>query len=329
MTPARFERATPRLGIWCSILLSYGVDHPAAPLTTAAAAVQSVSCGGEGALRASLTGMGLSGYPWQRCLAALLLVPLGFGASRALAEVPGCFEAPTGEAVVVADAIDGDTVRLVDGRIVRLAGIEAPKRPLSAPPKAPWPLADAAMAALSSRVSSRSVFLYLSGGDPDRHGRHHGRLAIGAQSGWVERELLAAGWARARPFPGETGCFPELLAAETAARKAALGLWASPEFAVRSSDDPSLPSRNGLYELVEGRVVSVGRGAYMTFLDFGANVRRDFTVMLTPALVSAMEESGLSPDSLAGRRVRVRGIIEESGGPAIRLVEPAELEVID
>lgn len=22
--PARFERATPRLGIWCSILLSYG-----------------------------------------------------------------------------------------------------------------------------------------------------------------------------------------------------------------------------------------------------------------------------------------------------------------
>ena len=27
-TPARFERATPRLGIWCSILLSYGVLPP-------------------------------------------------------------------------------------------------------------------------------------------------------------------------------------------------------------------------------------------------------------------------------------------------------------
>ena len=24
-TPAQFERATPRLGIWCSIRLSYGV----------------------------------------------------------------------------------------------------------------------------------------------------------------------------------------------------------------------------------------------------------------------------------------------------------------
>lgn len=30
--PARFERATPRLGIWCSILLSYG--------TTAVSSIQ-------------------------------------------------------------------------------------------------------------------------------------------------------------------------------------------------------------------------------------------------------------------------------------------------
>ena len=26
--PPRFERGTPRLGIWCSILLSYGTDSP-------------------------------------------------------------------------------------------------------------------------------------------------------------------------------------------------------------------------------------------------------------------------------------------------------------
>ena len=27
--PTRFERVTPRLGIWCSILLSYGTTSPA------------------------------------------------------------------------------------------------------------------------------------------------------------------------------------------------------------------------------------------------------------------------------------------------------------
>ena len=27
MTPTRFERVTPRLGIWCSILLSYGAGR--------------------------------------------------------------------------------------------------------------------------------------------------------------------------------------------------------------------------------------------------------------------------------------------------------------
>ena len=31
VTPARFERATYRLGIWRSILLSYGADAPLIP----------------------------------------------------------------------------------------------------------------------------------------------------------------------------------------------------------------------------------------------------------------------------------------------------------
>ena len=35
VTPARFERATPRLGIWCSIQLSYGAPaHGCAPYVT-------------------------------------------------------------------------------------------------------------------------------------------------------------------------------------------------------------------------------------------------------------------------------------------------------
>ena len=49
---------------------------------------------------------------------------------------------------------------------------------------------------------------------------------------------------------------------------------------VKSADDPSLLMRNGLYDLVEGRVVSVGYGSRMVFLDFGRNFRTDFTVMV-------------------------------------------------
>jgi hypothetical protein len=64
----------------------------------------------------------------------------------------------------------------------------------------------------------------------------------------------------------------------------------------------------------------------MTFLDFGPVYRRDFTVMLTPAIA---EKLNANADGFANRRVRVRGVIEASGGPAIRLNDPAEIELID
>ena len=45
------------------------------------------------------------------------------------------------ETVTVADVIDGDTVRLDNGTVVRLAAVEAPKRPLGVSDDRPWPLA--------------------------------------------------------------------------------------------------------------------------------------------------------------------------------------------
>jgi hypothetical protein len=67
----------------------------------------------------------------------------------------------------------------------------------------------------------------------------------------------------------------------------------------------------------------------MIFLDFGRNFRRDFTVMVPQEVADTMAAAGTVPDALVGRRVRVRGVIEESGGPAIRLNDAAEIEVID
>jgi hypothetical protein len=51
--------------------------------------------------------------------------------------------------------------------------------------------------------------------------------------------------------------------------------------------------------------------------------------MVSPSVVARLIAAGLSPDDFANRRVRVRGVIEESGGPAIRLNDPAEIELLD
>ena len=159
----------------------------------------------------------------------------------------------------------------------------------------------------------------------DRYGRLHGRVRLA--DGRSPAELLVrAGLARVRLFPGEKPCLANLLAAEAGARAGRRGMWALAEFAVRRAGDPSLLAQTGLYQLVEGRVASVGHGKYMVFLDFGRDYRRDFTVMVPNAMVEALP---LAADAFRGRRIRVRGVIEESGGPAIRLATPDDIELLD
>jgi endonuclease YncB( thermonuclease family) len=223
-----------------------------------------------------------------------------------------------GPATVVDEAGDGATLKLADGSTIRLAGIDAPAFAGEDGGSGP------AAALLRGLIAKASATMTPTGTAPDRYGRRHAWVFAGERS--AQEALLAVGFARARWYPGETDCFAAFLAAEQPARAANLGLWATPAYAIRQADDPSLLDQNGLYAVVEGKVVSVGHGSRMTFLDFGPVYRRDFTVMLTPAIA---EKLNANADGFANRRVRVRGVIEASGGPAIRLNDPAEIELID
>ena len=166
------------------------------------------------------------------------------------------------------------------------------------------------------------------GAGPDRYGRVHAQVFL-ADGSWLQADLVGQGLARVRPLVGEEACIPALLEAEDAARTRALGIWADAQYRPLGANDPSLSQRNGIYEIVEGRVLSVGHGSYMVFLDFGPNYRRDFTVMIPPSVAEGLAEAGLPVDTLKGRLIRVRGVMEESGGPAIRVDHPTAIEVLD
>jgi len=72
----------------------------------------------------------------------------------------------------------------------------------------------------------------------------------------------------------------------------------------------------------------VGHGERVDFLNFGHVWRRDFTVLVGAARAARLAESGRATDTMVGKRVLVRGILEESGGPAIRLNDPDEIEIV-
>jgi hypothetical protein len=162
----------------------------------------------------------------------------------------------------------------------------------------------------------------------DRYGRLPAQVFL-TDGRWVQAEMVAGGHGRVTLEAEQGSCTGRLLALEDNARGARRGLWSEPEYAVRQVDDPSLSGRNGLYEIVEGRVVSVNRGRRMVFVDFGRDYWRDFSVMVPLAALQRFAEGGVPVEDLAGRRIRVRGILEESGGPAMRVYDPVAIEVLD
>jgi len=196
--------------------------------------------------------------------------------------------------------IDGRTFVLNDGREVRLAAIEVPALPLPQEPGA----AAAGAAAVS--------------------------IVRDGVEGSVQANLIDLGLARVAARVGNRGCAAELLARENAARSAKLGLWAGSYYDLLDADNPAaVLAARGRFALVEGRVVSVRESGATIYVNFGWRWTEDFTVTILKRNARNFAAAGLDPKSLAGRRVRVRGWIEERGGPWIEAARPEQIEITD
>lgn len=128
-----------------------------------------------------------------------------------------------GERVLVARVLDGDSIRLANGREVRYLGINAPEvyglngRPM------PW--AEAAKAANARLVEGRYVRLVRGEGEPDRD--VYGRLLRHVYRGrvWVNGRLVAMGLARVWDGKSADPRLARLQRLETEARRRKRGLW--------------------------------------------------------------------------------------------------------
>jgi endonuclease YncB( thermonuclease family) len=253
--------------------------------------------------------------------AALALAP----AAPATAAAPQpCAPGAGGVGAHVAAVIAADRLVLDDGRTIALAGVEAP---LALTDSGGEGAAETARRAAEGLVVGAAVAVRPIGETTDRHGRIRANLFV-ADGSLLALRLTAAGLVRVHRLPGDPACLAALIDAERTARVARLGLWADPGTAIAAALDPKLAEKVGSYALVAGRVVSVGHGNAMNFVNFSDDYRRDFTIMITPAVTRRLAEAGLDIEALSHRRVLVRGMVESSGGPAIRLADPADLEVL-
>jgi endonuclease YncB( thermonuclease family) len=244
----------------------------------------------------------------------------------------------------VSRVIDGRTFVLDGGSEVRLAGVEVP----------PLPLLDEASAAPGG-AAAKDALAALAGGDDvvlrraetlsDRYGRvvAYAYVERDGDELFMQGELIASGFARVGDRVGSRACAMELLGREKAARQAKLGLWANSYYQVLNAETPAdVLAHQGRFVLVEGNVVSVRESGSTIYVNFGRRWTEDFTVTISKRNQRNFAAAGLDVNGLAGRRVRVRGWIEERGGtagstgggsaagsPRIEADHPEQIETVD
>lgn len=91
---------------------------------------------------------------------------------------------------------------------------------------------------------------------------------------------------------------------------------------------PRRPRRARDFQIVEGRIVSVAERERAVFLNFGADITRDFGVMAAGETLEAWPGGVEALKALEGKSVRVRGDVARCGKPLMRVDHAEQIEVL-
>lgn len=254
---------------------------------------------------------------WLAAWAATLLFLPGAAAPAAAGD-PSCAAGWSEQRGRVADA---RSILLSDGRLLRLAGIEPFGILLAGGSTSDSGLTDRLNALLSSGV----MRIALVAEKADRYGRLPAMIATDRGELLQERavrEGLAVAFATGSTLP----CFDRFLAAENLARQTRRGFWK--EAGVVPAHPEALRARIGGMAIFEGVAVSVGNRPYRTYLNFGGRWSEDVTVEID-ARDRAAFGGEVELAKLAGRPLRVRGYVQERGGPMLAVRSPLQIETLE
>lgn len=255
-------------------------------------------------------------------LAVLMTVP---AAAQETTPAANPLPLPADTRAHVIEVVDADTVRVGNGREVRLVGLQGPKLPLGRPNFRAWPLAEEARAHLVGLVEKRDVTLHFGGAREDRHGRILAHLVNDAGI-WVQGAMLEAGFARVYTFADNRALIGGMLLHEASARAHRRGIWAHPFYRIRGPEE--LARDIDSFQIVEARALKATKTRDRTYLNFGADYRTDFTVAIARRDLAAFGR-GFDPTFFEGKTIRVRGWVERLNGPLIDATHPEQIEVLD
>jgi len=222
--------------------------------------------------------------------------------------------------------IDQQTLLLKDGKIVRLLGLEYPEGESRYLGKS-----------LLERLlpEGTEVMLYqrrtqISGdktGKISRMGHVLAHLVKKENEEWINGVVVGSGLAYAITDADNPAMAVQLYALEQKARANGYILWAKDSMHGLLSPDTAAQGE-GTFRVVEGVVNRAATSKNNLYLNFGTDSKKDFTVMVSPALRKAIVRKGIDPMTLANTKIRVRGWIRPWNGPFMELETAERLEVL-
>ena len=221
---------------------------------------------------------------------------------------------------------DNGTLALHDGHSLQLESVLLPAGPADHGPRI---FRDRAIAALDNLAAGHQIVAAARSPLKDRYGRIEAQIFLpnNAENDWLQVAILEQGLGRVFVTPDRPECVGALFAAERAAREQHAGIWAVPEYAVRTPDALT-PRDKGTFQIVEGKVVHATVKSGRGYLDFGEDWKSDFTAAIGPDCIKAFRALGIDPRHYEGHTIRVRGWIDEYHGPEIDVAAPQDIEFV-
>jgi len=196
--------------------------------------------------------------------------------------------------------VDGDTVRLADGRNVRMIGLNAPETGKKG--RSAEPFAEAAKRRLQILVDENDgqVSLLVGQQAKDHYGRTLANI-YGRQGANLEAQLLAEGLGYQVAITPNVALLDCQQAAERSARQAGLGVWRS------APVQPVGQISSSGFALISGQVTDVQRNGGGLWIELQGSL----VLRIAPNLVSQFDVGRL--ERLKGRSIEARGwVIDRS-----------------
>jgi micrococcal nuclease len=208
----------------------------------------------------------------------------------------------------------GDLMLLQSGEVARLTGIDVPWRGRLG--------ANAARMDLARLAEGRQIELFYGGTRRDDYGRLMIQARRADDRRWLQCALLRDGVARVRTDPDNHSLARAMLACEAEGRAHGRGLWTSMARQVRLPAE--IDDRSDDFEIVEGRLSRTTATSGGVYLDFDG-AAGGFAARIVVGAVHRFRGVGLEPSSLAGRLVRIRGVVIRG---LMRLDHPEQVEIL-